>query len=187
MHALLARTLISQGAIRQDTILEAYHNARGLGTAADNLVLQRFVLIAARASNGRVSFEVRPEGRFNVLRIDAEAVLGVDGMDIRRFAGTYCLYEDGTAMPQQKRRGRRPRALIEAMRLAAEAEAAAQAAREAAEVIRTAKVLPQVVMVDDADEDGFNFVTLGEDDEDAMPGIDVGALAGAHLMGALGA
>jgi len=95
MEAMLARKLIEKGAIRQNTIFEAYFRTHGLSCVSDAIQLGKFKLIAAKAAkdNSRVVFEGILDDV--VYKFTNKEILSIDGMPPDRLAAIYDLNING--------------------------------------------------------------------------------------------
>ena len=68
--------------------------------------------VLATPDRSKILFEGQDE-RGRRRRIPVEQVIMIDGMDPSRFAAIHGLKADGTELPKQKRRGRKPKHLKE--------------------------------------------------------------------------
>lgn len=112
MKTELAKILIQKGAIRERTTIEAYHYAFGLSCATNQRVKSEFYILQAKKRGDEIIF-VAFNGEHTKLEINANDVLSVDGMDEPRLAEAYMLTESGAAIPEGKRRGRKPKGYVD--------------------------------------------------------------------------
>lgn len=106
MKSKLARVLIERGVIQRGTILEAYHNTKGISCQCDTEVLGRFRLIGAQATRDWVFFEtIIPETK-EQHRLRCDQIISLDGMPVDRIAESQQLNEDGE-VKANSRRGRK--------------------------------------------------------------------------------
>jgi len=108
MKSELVRSLIEQGAIRENTEIEAYYFAPDIGGVPLARAYGIFKVTGAKAIKGELVFEtVGVDGLRR--RLGAEEVIRIDGMDPARFAANYGLHPDGSKIKQGARRGRKPK------------------------------------------------------------------------------
>ena len=115
MTSGLARVLLARGIIRQGTVVDAYSNVRGLSCVCNSNVLSSFLIIRARLLNKtEVVFDTLGAGQVAQL-IRAADVINLDGMPVERVALAQNLHVDGTPLASKSRRGRRKKAVEEAI------------------------------------------------------------------------
>jgi hypothetical protein len=113
VNSSLARKLIEKGAIRQGTVFEANYNAFGLSCVNSTETMGEFILMAAKAlKDGTLIFEAIDEKDF-LCRVNSIDVTRMDGMDIERVAEIYGLAETGSDVKVAKRRGRKPKNVMD--------------------------------------------------------------------------
>ncbi len=121
MNRDLVQKLIERGAIKARTEIEAHYRGVDLSGAPMARVRGNFIILAARAIGDQIIFDGFSTEDGRKQRILSEDIINIDGMDIERFASIYGLSLSGEVLRQGKRRGRKPKALLE--KLAAEAAA----------------------------------------------------------------
>jgi hypothetical protein len=107
MKAKLARILIERGVIQRGSMLEAYHNTKGISCQCDASVLASFRLIGAQATKEWVFFETIIPDTKERQRIRCDQIISLDGMPLDRIAESQQLTEDGEDAKLNSRRGRR--------------------------------------------------------------------------------
>lgn len=107
MNSNLARVLLSKGVIRQGTVVDLYHNVRGLSCVCNATVIASFVVIGARLQNQTwmVFDALDPEQKSCQIR--SERIIKIDGMMIERVARSHNLNLDGGELTKPSQRGRR--------------------------------------------------------------------------------
>lgn len=106
MKIELTTILIEKGIIKEGTLIQAYHNVKGLSCRDDNKIIGDFIVTKAKKRQGEIVFEVLSDS--NVKKeIYASDMLMVDGMDEPRLACAFMLKISGEKLPSQKKRGRK--------------------------------------------------------------------------------
>jgi hypothetical protein len=111
MQPALAKILIDNQVIKEKTLVEAYHMARGLSCTENSNVLGTFAIIKAIRRDDKIFLQGFNEDNA-IKEIDVENVISVDGMDEARLAKAFMFSTDGSKLFSGKRRGRKPKGYI---------------------------------------------------------------------------
>jgi hypothetical protein len=107
MHANFAHVLVARGIIRMGTVLDAYHQVKGLSCARSAQVITPFIVgKACKTSDARIVFDAL-DPDYHVQRVDSDQVVRVDGMALSRLASAQNLTLEGVELSVRVRRGRR--------------------------------------------------------------------------------
>lgn len=115
MTPSLLKVLVERKIVAPRTEIDAFY--RGRNIAGDNVVQQRgtFLIMDIRPmTDGSLVFDCANVIDGKRRTIASTQITGIDGMAPERLAANYYLDADGNPVPVGKRRGRKPRALIEA-------------------------------------------------------------------------
>lgn len=111
MNSSLARILLTRGVICKGTVIEIYHNVRGLSCACNATILIRLCVSRASLIGGcRVTFEAVNLEQI-AQQVEAVQVVSVDGMTIERLAMAQNLTLEGAELSTRCRRGRRKKVI----------------------------------------------------------------------------
>lgn len=114
MKAALARALIERGVIQRGTVLQAFHNAKGLSGQYDATISSAFKLTGAQAVGEWVYFNATDTGD-NPCRFRCDYVTKLDGMPISRVAAAQLLTEDGESIAPKRSRRRKEKPAADAV------------------------------------------------------------------------
>lgn len=109
MNYKLAIALHEKKVIGEGTEVEALHKAIGLGNINSVFVPGEFSISKIHVKEDNVYFDLLTLRDGSLVRVPAENVLTIDGMDPVRYASVYNIKADGTSAKQGKRRGRKPK------------------------------------------------------------------------------
>jgi hypothetical protein len=116
VNTVLIKKLVSMGIIRQNTEIEAYYHGNDLSGRPVLRTRGNFFVQTASVlkSTGDIVFKAVSTVDGSAKTVLAENLVTIDGMTLEALAETYCIDANGKKIAQGKRRGRRPRSMIEA-------------------------------------------------------------------------
>lgn len=119
----LLKVLVERNIVAVRTEIDARYLGRSLGGQQSFAMEGTFLILAIHQRDGAIVFECADiiDGKRRM--IPSTAVLAIDGMDPVRLAANYNLDAEGNPVKVGKRRGRKPRALLEAEAAAAATQA----------------------------------------------------------------
>jgi hypothetical protein len=107
MNSNLAHVLLTRGVIRQGTVIDLYHNVRGLSCSCNATVMGSFVIVGARLRDHTWMVFDTLDHEQNPCQIQAEQIIKIDGMLVERIAISHNLTLTGGELARRSQRGRR--------------------------------------------------------------------------------
>ncbi len=110
MQSKLAEALINKGFLIKGTEVQARYLSSGLAGTNTVEVQDEFTINRAfKLGDDTVSFELISNRDGNKIKVFAESITAIDGMDPTRFASVYNVEANGSNTKLGKRRGRKPK------------------------------------------------------------------------------
>lgn len=117
MYDLLAEIFIQKGIIKYNTSVTATYVTEQFGGVLKLEKQTDFTVIRAiKMEDGSILFDLKQVGENSRHRVPASAIQQIEGMDPARIASVYNLKPDGTEKTVGRKRGRKPRAIKEALK-----------------------------------------------------------------------
>lgn len=111
----LLTKLIEKNIVTRTTEVDAHYVGIDMAGVPTIETMGTFVILGIQSKEDGFVFEVANVIDGKRRRLHHTAITKIDGMDPQRLASIYGLSSEGEALKQGKRRGRKPKALLEQM------------------------------------------------------------------------